>query len=123
MEVLLLFFILQIKHWYADFQIQTYQQTVKKGIWLDLVGISHSLDHVVLTLIGLFLFGLYFPLSPFDIALVALCEGVMHYLIDYVKVRFGSKDLFNQPFWRQFGLDQLAHQLCYILMAWYLILR
>ncbi len=123
MEVLILLLILQIKHWYADFQIQTYMQTVKKGIWLDLVGISHSIDHVILTLVGLFVFGLYYPIDPIDIILVAAVEGILHYLIDYVKVKFGSKDLFNPPFWRQFGLDQLAHQLCYILMIWYLLLR
>ena len=46
MEILALLLLFQIKHWYADFKIQTYMQTVKKGVWLDPVGISHTLDHV-----------------------------------------------------------------------------
>lgn len=123
MEVLILSLILQIKHWYADFQIQTYQQTVKKGVWLDLVGISHSLDHIILTLAGLFIFSLYFPISPTSILLLSLCEGLIHYLIDYVKVKYGTKDSTKHQFWNQFGLDQLAHQICYIFMVWYLLLR
>jgi len=30
MDILLLLILLQVKHWYADFKIQTYMQTVKK---------------------------------------------------------------------------------------------
>lgn len=117
MDILLLLLLLQIKHWYADFVIQTYMQTVKKGVWLNPIGISHSLDHVWGTLLVLTVFSLFSLVSPLVIVAVAITEGVIHYFIDYVKVKYGCKDNTKPLFWNQFGLDQLAHQICYILIA------
>ena len=118
MEILLLLLFLQIKHWYADFKIQTYMQTVKKGVWLDPVGISHSLDHTASTLVALTTFHLFVhSISAGLIVIVALAEGIIHYFIDFVKVKYGCKDNTKPLFWNQFGLDQLAHQLCYLLMV------
>jgi len=121
MDLLILLFVLQVKHWYADFKIQTYQQTVRKGILGDLVGISHSLDHVWTTIVALILFSLFYTIPPLVIISVALLEGVIHYTIDYVKVHYGCKDNTKPLFWNQFGLDQLAHQLTYLAMAAVLI--
>lgn len=121
MEILILFLLLQIKHYYADFVIQTYQQTVRKGIYRDLIGISHSLDHVWATLVALIIFSLYFPLSAGAILIIAIIEGLIHYHIDWVKVHYGCKDITKPIFWNQFGVDQLSHQITYILMAWVLI--
>jgi hypothetical protein len=122
MEILFLLFLLQIKHWYSDFKIQTYVQTVRKGIYRDLIGISHSLDHVWTTLIALVIFSLFFPLDPLMILIVAFLEGLAHYHIDWIKVRYGCKDNTKPLFWNQFGLDQLAHQVTYLIMAWYLLI-
>lgn len=122
MEILLLLLFLQVKHWYADFKIQTYVQTVKKGVWLDPIGISHSMDHTCGTLIALLIFDLFvLPLGVFAILAVAIIEGILHYVIDYVKVKYGCKDNTKPLFWNQFGLDQLAHQICYILMVLILV--
>ena len=121
MEILLLFLLLQIKHWYADFCIQTYAQTVRKGIYRDPVGISHSIDHIWTSLVVLLIFSFFFTISPIDILVVAIAEGIIHYHIDWTKVHFGCKDLTKPLFWNQFGLDQLAHQITYIVMAWYLL--
>lgn len=122
MEILSLLILLQIKHWYADFKIQTYMQTVKKGVWLNPIGISHSLDHICSTLIVLVLFSFFHVIPALTIFLVALFEGIAHYIIDFVKVKYGCKDNTKPLFWNQFGLDQLAHQLTYILMAWFILL-
>ncbi len=122
MEILLLLLLLQIKHWYADFKIQTYMQTVKKGIWLDPVGMSHTGDHIWGTLVVLLFFSFFYPVSGTAIILVAVVEGIAHYIIDYTKVKYGCKDNTKPLFWNQFGLDQLAHQICYLLIAAYLIL-
>ena len=122
MEVLILLLLLQIKHYYADFAIQTYQQTVRKGIYRDLVGISHSLDHVWSSIIALLLFSFIHPISPILLVLLPLIEGIIHYHIDWTKVHFGCKDLTKPVFWNQFGMDQLAHQLTYIGMIWYLLI-
>ena len=118
MEILALLTLLQIKHWYADFKIQTYMQTVKKGVWLDPIGISHSCDHMWATMIALMVFTIFIqPISALLIILIAVAEGIMHYFIDYVKVKYGCKDNTKPLFWNQFGLDQLAHQLTYIIIV------
>jgi hypothetical protein len=122
MEILLLLLLLQIKHWHADFKIQTYMQTVKKGVWLDPVGISHSADHIWHTLVALVIFNIFVPLSALSMLVVAFVEGVVHYIIDFIKVKYGIKDNTKPLFWNQFGLDQLAHQVTYLIMVWYLLL-
>ena len=121
MDILILLLLIQIKHCYADFVLQTYMQTVKKGVWMDPVGISHTLDHIYCSLIALLVFSLFVPLSAFSILLVSLVEGIIHYLVDYAKVKYGSKDNTKPIFWTQFGLDQLAHQATYLAMVAYLI--
>ncbi len=121
MEILLLLLLLQIKHWYADFKIQTYQQTVKKGVWLDPIGLSHSVDHVSATLVALLVFHFIVPLSAFVIVTIAVIEGILHYIIDYVKVKYGCKDNTKPQFWNQFGLDQFAHQATYLAIAYFLL--
>lgn len=122
METLYLLFLLQLKHWYADFASQTYDQTVKKGLYGDIVGISHSIDHFVWSLIALLIFSISFTVIPaFIIFMVALIESTVHYHIDWFKVKFGTKNITSPLFWNQFGLDQLAHQLTYLAMVIYLL--
>jgi hypothetical protein len=122
MELLSLLLLLQIKHCYADFVMQTYIQTVKKGVWLDPTGISHTTDHMICTLVAMLIFSFFVPVSAFAIVFVTLVEGVVHYLVDYSKVKYGSKDNTKPIFWTQFGLDQLAHQVTYIWMIWFLLI-
>ena len=120
-ESIILMLILQVKHCYADFYLQTYMQTVKKGVWLHPVGISHTLDHMYCSLIGLMLFSLFVTLNPFIIIWTVVVEGIVHYVVDYSKVKYGCKDNTKPIFWTQFGLDQLAHQATYIGMIWVLL--
>ena len=122
MEILVLLLLFQIKHWYADFKIQTYMQTVKKGVWLDPTGISHTLDHVWTSLLILLIFSIFYTIPIISIIVVACLEGIYHYLIDYTKVKYGCKDNTKPLFWNQFGLDQLAHQASYLAIAAYLCL-
>ena len=122
MDILLLMFLLIVKHSYADFTIQTYQQTVRKGIYRDPIGISHSMDHVWTTLIALLIFSFVHPLSAYTAIGIAAVEGIVHYHIDWIKVRYGLKDQTKPMFWTQFGLDQLAHHVCYLIITWYILL-
>lgn len=121
MELILLVALFQIKHYWADFAIQTYQQTVRKGIYRDPVGLSHSLDHAVFTLIVLLVFNFFVYVPPLVMVVIALLESLVHYHIDFVKVKFGCKDTTRPVFWHQFGIDQLAHQLTYVAIYWYLL--
>lgn len=122
MEILALFTLLQIKHCYADFYLQTYMQTVKKGVWMDPIGLSHTVEHVYCSLIVMLAFSFFVAVNPVLIIVSALIEGLIHYLVDYTKVKYGSKDQTKPIFWTQFGLDQFAHQFTYIWMAWYLLI-
>ena len=122
MDILLLFFLLQVKHFYADFVIQTYMQTVKKGVYFNPIGISHSLDHGWTTLVSLLIFSLVYPLNALTIIVVAAIETFVHYHIDWTKVKFGCKDMTKPLFWSEFGLDQLAHQVTYIAMVYVLLI-
>ena len=122
MEILFLLVLLQIKHWYADFKIQTYMQTIKKGVWLDPIGMSHTWDHIKATAVVLAIFYFFYPISILSIIIAIALEGPYHYMIDYTKVKYGSKDNTKPLFWNQFGLDQMAHQASYLVMAWFLIL-
>jgi hypothetical protein len=122
MEILALLLLLQIKHCYADFVLQTYQQTVKKGVWGDPIGISHTLEHMYCSAIAIVLFSFFVSVNAFYVIAAVLIEGVAHYVIDYSKVKYGSKDNTKPIFWTQFGLDQLAHQLTYVWMIWFLLI-
>lgn len=117
MEILLLLLLFQIKHWYADFKIQTYMQTVKKGVWLDPIGMSHTADHIWGTLVVFLVYSFFYTIGVFTILCIALAEGIYHYLVDYTKVKYGCKDNTKPLFWNQFGLDQLAHQVSYLAIA------
>lgn len=122
MEILLLLLLLQIKHWYADFKIQTYMQTIKKGVWLDPIGMSHTADHIWGTLVVLMIFNFICPVSGPAILIIAVLEGIYHYMVDYTKVKYGCKDNTKPQFWNQFGLDQLAHQISYLAIAAFICL-
>jgi hypothetical protein len=98
-------------------------QTVKKGVWLNPVGISHTVDHVYCSLIVLIIFSIFVTLNPAIIVTTVLIEGIIHYLVDFTKVKHGCKDNTKPIFWTQFGLDQLAHQLTYLWMVWYLLIH
>lgn len=122
MEILFLMLLLQVKHWYADFGIQTYDQTVKKGVYGDIIGISHSCDHVIGSMLALLIFSVFHTINPLIIVCVSIAEGVAHYHIDWCKVKYGTKNMSTSKFWQEFGLDQLAHQVTYLAMIYYLLI-
>jgi hypothetical protein len=122
MEIIFLLSLFQIKHWYADFHIQTYAQTVRKGVWLDSVGVSHSIDHVYTTMIVLLFFSIIYYISPLFILIISVIEGLVHYLVDFIKVKYGSKDSTSPKYWSQFGVDQLFHHFTYLIITYYICL-
>jgi hypothetical protein len=121
MEILILLLLLQIKHCYADFYLQTYMQTVKKGVWMDPIGLSHTVDHIYSSLIVMLGFSLFVSINPISIIFVVAVESIIHYIVDFTKVKYGCKDNTKPIFWTQFGLDQLAHEMTYLWMVWYLL--
>jgi hypothetical protein len=123
MDGIVIMLLLQIKHWYADFWIQTYHQTVYKGVYGNPVGISHTLEHTIGTVLALLIANSFVPISVSVIILLSLLDFIIHYHVDFVKVKYGIKDNKTTRYWREFGLDQLAHQLTYILITYIIISR
>ena len=104
--------LLFIKHWWFDFVHQTPEHIKYKGVYGHLTGMAHSAWH------GLFTAIIFCIVCPLDIALwLGLADFLLHYHIDYVKMHYGEQDISKKEFWRHLGLDQLAHQITYILLT------
>lgn len=109
MIVLLILFLLQIKHWYVDFVNQSDAEVQAKGIYGDIIGIYHSIKH------GIYTYFVFLLIEPYLVALlVALIDTILHYHIDWTKRNYGNQDIQNKKFWAHLGLDQMAHQICYL---------
>ena len=112
--ILLTFVLLFIKHYIVDFVWQTDAEVKHKGIYGDWIGIGHSIKHGFATGIVFFAAGPY----PNEFWLMAIIDTVIHYHVDWAKMRFGCRDTSQTAFWNQLGLDQLAHYLTYALLVW-----
>lgn len=114
-EILILLILLQVKHWYIDFVNQTDDEINQKGIYGSRAGIMHSVKHGIGTTICLLIVTGY-PYIVYSLIL-GIFDFIIHYHTDYVKMRYGEKDISNKKFWNQLGLDQMVHQFTYILIA------
>lgn len=117
LEVFIILILLQIKHWYIDFVNQTDDEVAHKGIYLDWTGAKHSVKHGLATFVILFLF------APVGWAVfLAIVDIVLHYHIDWLKMNKGNRDIRTKEFWNHLGLDQMAHQIGYLLIVGILII-
>jgi hypothetical protein len=109
---MLVLLLLQLKHWYIDFVAQTPEMVAGKGIYGNPKGVLHSAQHSLATFVILLFF-----VSPLFAVLLAAFDFVTHYHIDWVKMNYGCRDIQNPKFWNHLGLDQMAHQIVYLLIA------
>ena len=119
MELIILF-LLQIKHWYVDFVLQDDEQVAHKGVYGNFIGISHSIDHIAGNLIVLFLVSFFYTIPLLLIVLLSFIDGILHYHIDWAKMNFGCRNIADKEFWNHLGQDQMAHQICYLLMVFFI---
>jgi hypothetical protein len=116
--VYLLFTLLFIKHWFADFVVQYPYMMEQKGTYGAEGGIHHSLIHSVLTWLVMYAL---FQNTAFAV-FTALFDFVAHYHIDWLKVninRWRGLTIQDNEFWMWLGADQLAHSLTYVAMVWW----
>lgn len=110
----LLIFLL-IKHFVFDYVWQLKWMLDQKSSYGAAGGIAHASAHGFGTLACV----LFFVSVPLAI-IIAVLDTVLHYHIDYAKTIW-SKQNHAAPdqnkFWIAHGLDQLAHQLTYVLIA------
>ena len=116
MSIFLLLISIQISHFVCDFLLQMDPYLYKnKGTWLHAGGLIHAFIHACGFAIVLFFWG--WPEHGF---ILALANGCIHYLIDYSKVNL-CKQMNLTPtnsewYWVLLGLDQLFHQLTYLVL-------
>jgi len=111
-----LLIILQVKHWYIDFVNQTMEEVESKGKYGDLHGILHSLKHGIGTMFCVLAVTGY-PYLVFALVL-GFIDFAIHYHVDWTKMNYGNRDIQDPEFWNHLGLDQMAHQVTYILLAY-----
>lgn len=112
-----LLILLQVKHVLADYFMQTQRMLTKRSEYAHVGRAQHVGIHAVLSLLAALVVGL-----PGIVALVFfVVDAVLHFHIDWLK-GVHSERAKDGPdtkgYWRAFGLDQLAHQLTYIVLIW-----
>lgn len=114
-------FAFQIKHFLADFTFQRWPwMFLNKGTYWHPGGLVHSGVHGLLTLLFMTMIGHSF----WWVLWLALIESIIHYNIDWCKVNLNTKcglTTEKPEFWELLGLDQLAHQLTYLWLAWLIV--
>lgn len=116
-SVLVLICLLQIKHMFADYFLQTQRMLSGRGTYLHLGRAQHAGVHALGTILVFVGFGA----APGFIAVVALVEWVVHFHIDWGKARYSEvrqHDPTQAGFWRANGFDQALHHLTYLAMVW-----
>lgn len=115
-SVLLLLCLLQVKHMFADFFLQTPKMLSGRCRYAHAGRAQHAGVHVIGSVMVFALFG-----APVVFILVlAVLEWVVHFHIDFGKARYSEmKKLTPQQamFWQAMGADQALHQLTYLAMA------
>ena len=114
---LVLLVLLQVKHLFADYFLQTPRMLSGRDEYLHLGRVQHAGLHGLFSVVALLLVG-----APVVFTLV-LCvvEAVVHYHIDWAKGRYSANKQHGPTdagYWRAFGTDQLLHQLTYVAMVW-----
>ena len=110
-----------IKHFIADYMLQTKYMLRNKGIYGHPGGIFHAVVHMVTSVPVLLGLGVELSL----VLALLLLEGVLHYHIDWSKEQVQSRlaiGIKRVEYWYLFGLDQVLHHLTYVMMFW-IILR
>lgn len=114
MEILLLNILIWLnwKHLLADWIFQTDDMIKYKGIYGNWRGALHSILHAIFTLLVFWYF------VSFEIGIIFfVVDFLLHYHIDWLKMRFGCQDIKSERFWYWIGFDQFLHHACYIMYA------
>jgi hypothetical protein len=114
--ILLVLLILQLKHFVADFIVQSPYQFLNKGKYGHPGGIIHAGIH---SLASMLTFLIITPSIRLGVAIV-VGEFIAHYHIDWLKERTVRRQKWVFPqseFWWTFGADQALHQLTYLIIA------
>ncbi|MEM6757985.1 MAG: DUF3307 domain-containing protein [Pseudomonadota bacterium] len=114
-------FLLQAKHMFADFYLQTSWMLKNRDTYINPGRIAHAGIHAAGTLPVLLLLGV-----PARVALaIAVAEWVVHFHIDWGKGMWSARQGHgpqHASYWRAFGFDQALHQWTYLAIVALLLL-
>lgn len=115
--VVLLLCLLQIKHMFADYFLQTPKMLAGRCIYWHMGRAQHAGVHVLGSIIVFLIVG-----TPVPVLLgLVIAEWIIHFNIDYGKASYSERNQLRPDqakFWQAAGLDQCLHQLTYALMIW-----
>lgn len=114
--ILLLMFLLQIKHLIVDWCWQSAYEWKNKGTYGHPGGILHALKNAIGTAI---VFSFFFPSTSLLFLILAI-DFILHYHIDWGKMNInrikGWGPTTHDQFWMLTGVDQFLHQITYIFL-------
>lgn len=113
--------LLEVKHYFADFPLQTGPMLAGKGIYGNPDGLLHSVVHAFLTYAIVLLISIPFNVESgwwtlFALA-CALFDLAIHYHMDWFKMKYMPKDIATPEYWWAFGLDQYVHHITYLVIG------
>lgn len=103
--------LLLLKHFLFDFVLQSKAMLFSKAIYGRWPGLLHSIAHGT---------GTFFVLTVTSLTCAlffAVLDAIIHYHVDWIRGKYGSKDVTSDLFWMHMGLDQLAHGFTYIFIT------
>ncbi len=116
---LILLVLLQVKHLFADYFLQTPRMLMNRGTYFHVGRMQHAGLHALFSVVIFLVLG-----TPLGFTLI-LCiwEWVVHFHIDWIKGWYSEKagdTPEDASYWRSFGTDQFMHQMTYVVMllAW-----
>ena len=124
LEILFILLVLfQIKHFAADFPLQTQYMLgkFKKDDWI-LPLLAHATVHAFMTAT----IAIVFANSIYVIVFVTLVDFITHFIMDRIKA---SPDLLGKwrptdtMFWNVVGIDQMVHHLTHYFIIYIIITR
>lgn len=126
-----------IKHFVADFPLQTLWMAKNKGTLLHAGGLAHSGIHAALTLILLACLQASLGVGWLVLLGVVIAEAVVHYFIDYTKMNLDGwlkysrlieengvttgRLITSGNYYLLLGADQLLHYLTYAAIIYVLL--
>lgn len=116
--VLLLVVGLELKHFIADYLLQNAWIIDGKGDFRKPGGYAHAGLHAAGSFIVLMLAGTPLP----TVAWLVAAEFVIHYALDYSKIRYSHGVTASgapSRFWALHGFDQVLHQMTYAAMIYF----
>lgn len=121
-DIFLLLILFQLKHFIADFPLQTYYMLGKmqRTNWIKPLA-AHAAVHAYITFLITSI-----SINPHSklVLILPIADFIVHFIVDRIKASpdLGGRFTPNQPyFWWILGLDQMTHHLTHYVFIYFII--